>query len=179
MVELPSSGFAMTPCTVHHLIRFEGLHRDTMCYNSFEAMGGSFQTHTVSKEMQYMVSPQTHYLVTPPCKPSNLIRWCTVHAWCHRYLVTPPCKPSNLIRWCSVHGVTAFQQYTWYFHHANLQILWCTVHGVLLHVTLQSVRSVAVSASVYLLRMHSRLGYEYLMRLTNVFSKFIFLYLCL
>ena len=24
--ELPSSGFAVTPCTVHHLIRFEGLH---------------------------------------------------------------------------------------------------------------------------------------------------------
>ena len=26
MVEISSSGFAVTPCTVHHLIRFEGLH---------------------------------------------------------------------------------------------------------------------------------------------------------
>ena len=26
MVELPGSGFAVTSCTVHHLIRFEGLH---------------------------------------------------------------------------------------------------------------------------------------------------------
>ena len=33
----------------------------------------------------YMVSLQTHFLVSPPCKPSNLIRWCT---WCH-------CKPTT------------------------------------------------------------------------------------
>jgi hypothetical protein len=25
-VKIPGSGFALTPCTVHHLIRFEGLH---------------------------------------------------------------------------------------------------------------------------------------------------------
>ena len=34
---------------------------------------GSFQSHTVSKEMRYMVSSQIHYLVSPQCKPSNLI----------------------------------------------------------------------------------------------------------
>ena len=28
----------------------------------------------ISKEMWFMVSPQTHYRVTPPCKDSNLIQ---------------------------------------------------------------------------------------------------------
>ena len=28
----------------------------------------------LSDDVLYTVSPQTHYLVTPPCKPSNLIR---------------------------------------------------------------------------------------------------------
>ena len=50
MVEIPSSVSVVTPCTVHHLIRFEGLQggvtkswvgSDTMYYISFETLGGS------------------------------------------------------------------------------------------------------------------------------------------
>ena len=33
----------------------------------------------LSDDVLYMVSPQAHYLVSPPCTPSNLIRWSTVH----------------------------------------------------------------------------------------------------
>jgi hypothetical protein len=32
-----------------------------------------------SDDVLYMVSPQTSNLAFPPCKPSNLIRWCKVH----------------------------------------------------------------------------------------------------
>ena len=43
----------------------------------------------LSDDALYMVSPQTHYLVTPPCKPSNLI-WFVCPGWVVAYLLISP-----------------------------------------------------------------------------------------
>jgi len=57
-----------------------------------------------------MVSLQTHYLVSPPCKPSNLIRWCTVHGVTANSLLgisTMQTFKSYQMMYRTVHGVTA------------------------------------------------------------------------
>jgi hypothetical protein len=84
---------------------FTGASRVTLTNNFLSNKQGKILLETykhanlqiLSDDVLYMVSPQTHYLISPPCKPTNLIRWCT---WCHCKLTT-----------------------TWHPHHANLQII--------------------------------------------------------
>jgi hypothetical protein len=82
MVELPSSGFAVTPCTVHHLIRLEGLHvgvTNGLAVTS-NASSGTFQSHTLSQKRcvtEYHHKPTTWpvYDYAYACRIVTLTKW--------------------------------------------------------------------------------------------------------
>ena len=115
MVEIPSARFVVTPCTVHYLIIFEGLHGgdikcevcdDTTWYILFRegescSLLMTGRAHTTRNVEQTALFRAT-LLLKREC-----------NTWCHR-------KPR-----------------TWYLHHANLQVL-------SIFVDLQCTRTVVV-----------------------------------